>query len=137
MIHSAMTPGVAAASWPFVENFIKQAVVHAHGDFTERFIARELANGRMQLWTSFDKEQGLIACAVSSIEELPAQKVCFIHCVAGNSLESVVELEPHIIDWARKNGAVALEGVGRKGFAKKLPPGWHEVYRTYRKQIGN
>jgi len=131
-----MTPGVAAASWPFVEEFIKKAVHYAQGDYTEKFIGQELAQGRMQLWASFDEEHGLVACVVTSLEKFPAQNVCFIHCLAGD-LEAVYALEPSIIAWAKANGAKALEGWGRPGFSKVLPPGWKEIHRIYRKYLGN
>lgn len=136
MIHSAMTPGVAAASWPFVESFIKRAALHSDGDFNEKFIEQELQLGRMQLWTSFDKDRGLIACVVTSLQQYQLQKICFVHCLAGE-LEAIYKMEPSIINWMKANDAVAFESWGRKGFTKILPPGWKEVSRCYRKYIGN
>jgi len=114
------------AAWrkvkPLVEKALRQADEYSLGD-----VLHYANTGQWQLW------HGDNSVGFTRIARYPEHQTCVLILAAGE-LEEIVDLEPHICAWAKKEGCKYMEIFGRRGWQRALG-GYDEQYAVLRKEL--
>jgi len=100
-------------------------------------MARNLAQGRQQLWLILDEKQDFAAFVTSEIEMTRSgKKRVLLLELAGGGGPSLAAMITPIEDWARQMGAAEICPVGRIGWRKALAKlGYKPAIVRYRKEL--
>ena len=90
---------------------ILRALPYTKGTHTLDDVCLALMGGNLKLWRRPD------AMVITEFVTYPRRKVLHHFLVAGD-LGQVIDMQPEIIEFARRNGCDALTGVGRPGWAR-------------------
>lgn len=118
-----------AEAWPHMLPHIRQALVQSAGEYWPEDVLENLEVGAWQGWISAHPDVGLMACAVTSVEDYPRARILFLHLAGGHQAEAVSSLWPLVNLWAASQGCSAMRFMGRKGWARSgaLPEGFRLV----------
>lgn len=108
-----------------VRNHLEDAIEMSNGRFSWDSCARDIEEGRNQLWIAFDAETLNIAGAIiTKIETYPHKTMCcYMFCGGGNFFEWSDQIYALIQKYADEVGCDGSELFGR--------PGWQRVGRKY------
>ena len=121
--------------WPQVETLVASALRHGGIGFRPEDIYRGLLSRGMQLWLALDGE-AIRAMAVTHIQVYPRARTCVVMLVGGTGIDRWIDFEADLCAWAVSQGCVAMEGLGRRGWGRKVADqGWREVWILYRKRL--
>lgn len=101
------------------------------GDDTHDYedIVAGITSGKMQLWPAKD------SCLVTEIIKYPKKKAINMFLIGGK-LDTVLDMEKDVIEWAKAQKCDLIIGTGRKGWKKVLSPlGYQEAHITMAKEI--
>lgn len=120
------------ALWTEIEPWIADAlavgIVYQPPDILRALLCKE-----MKLWIARDGER-IKACAVTQLGNYPRLRVCSILVIGGVEMHEWLSYNGEVEEWAKSQGCEAVEGMGRRGWAKVLPKlGWSESVTLYRK----
>lgn len=94
---------------------------------------------KAQLWILVDTEEGqLVGVVLTQFLEYKQHKTLHIVLLQADDFERIKDHITVLEDFARTNGAVALEQWGRPGWARHLPqhqPGWKVAYHVMRRSL--
>ena len=109
---------VPAARWPDVRHLLIPALQWA-AEKTENEVIAELDSGLAQLWIGEDRDArcGVVTCLSRTTRGL----VCEIWLMGGRGRRDWLHFIQHIEECARERGCIAIELIGRKGWARVLP----------------
>ena len=99
--------------------------------YTAQELAREVVEGRAQLW---QEGEGMI---ITQIETTPRGLELYFWIAVGD-LDDVLELEHKVCEWGRSIGCRPANFVGRRGWTKPLVAhGWtsDERVRLFHKEL--
>ena len=106
------------------KNLIRSAIPYTNGTHTAEDVCLAILAGKLKLWTAPS------ACIVSEFIQYPRKRFLHYFLIAGD-LETIIAMQPDIIEFARKNNCDAISGLGRPGWEKITKRlGWdtHERY---------
>ena len=118
----------SADEWLRCSGWIEDALVHAHGSHTLGDVWAAVERGDAQFWPAAD------AGLVTEIIDYP-QRRTLRFWLAGGSLETLRELEAHVIEWSKQWGCTACEIIGRRGWVRALE-GFEEAGTVGVKEYG-
>lgn len=128
-------PETLEAGWPVVAGLLAPAVERARGEATLESLARDVLEGRMQLWLAL-KEGSVLAAMLTELMEYNSIRVCEIRFLGGAEMDLWTPLLPEIEDWALTNECVKLRAQVRAGLARKLrSEGFEETHRVIVKSL--
>lgn len=111
-----------AGRWPDVRQLLVPAIEWA-GEKNEAEVVAELASGMAQLWIGEDRT---VHCAVVTCLSRSARGlICEIWLMGGRDRSRWLHFIHRIEQEARRRGCIAIELIGRRGWARVLPE-----YRT-------
>lgn len=129
-------PPEVAHVWGIAGPMLDTAIAHSDGNLWLVDVLYRILGGQDQLWIAEDGGK-IVACAVTQILAFPRKKLLSLPFVAGTNLDAWKHHEGMLIEYAKANGCVGLEGYARQGWARRATPGWYPVYTVIRKGIGN
>lgn len=106
--------------WPDIASWIASVVERSEGRWSVEMMATQFLNGTWQLWVVWD---GAAVAAVIGTEvytEGTGMTLARVVFTTGVGAAKWSHLISEIEDWARGQGAVKLEMMARKGWAKHL-----------------
>ena len=98
---------------------VLQRVVDGGGDISVEAFRSSLIERERQLW--FVWSDDLEAVFITQLVFTPHGKVANIDALAGENLANWIGLIEGVEDWARAEGCVKVEIVGRRGWSRVLP----------------
>ncbi len=100
---------------------IEAALVYADASHTYDDVAAMVAAGQAQFWP------GPASVVITEVVAFPRKKVLNIF-LAGGVMREIWELMPIIEAWAKAQGCVSAQVIGRKGWGRVLArDGWQET----------
>lgn len=119
-----LTSPIVPEVMPRVATLLTSALARGNGEFLIDDLEDLFLRGVWQLWVQYDEKADLaIACAATELYQYPQKKSCIIRMMAalpGRRGEWMPCLET-IERWARSQGCVTMEIIGRDGWAAFLP----------------
>lgn len=106
-------------------------------EITVKDLARDIINGKNQLWLILDDEQfkAFVTSEIKVSEETGKKTVLLGELAGEGGVDLVSMIEP-IEDWARSIGASYLTPIGREGWRKPLAKAGYKVdIVRYRKEL--
>ena len=97
--------------WPWLD----AALRHGGNRHTRESIWQGIVRGQYQFWP-YERAAG-----VTHVDVYPTGNVLQLWLVGGE-LDEVLRREPELAEWGRSVGCVAMQLVGRQGWAKALGP---------------
>jgi len=98
-----------------------------------------LINMRAQLWLLIDKkEEKLIGVILTQFLEYKQHKTLHVILFQADNFKAIGHHIATLEEFARTNGAIALEQWGRPGWSRHLPrnqPGWELAYHVMRRPL--
>lgn len=122
-----VTPQQLDDIWPKASEWLAKAI-EMDGLITNESVYKTLESGYNQLWVCET------AAAVTSIEEYPKGRVCFIWLAGGSDLSNFKKSLPLIEQWAAEMGCCKMRVGGRAGW-RRLLGDYHEPHITLEKQL--
>ncbi len=116
---SYVSPDKVSILWDQLIPLFEKVLPYNNEEMTLEDIKLDLDRGDMQLFVVCIPNE-IVALVTTEIVEYPqhsALNIC--HC-AGDHLEAWIELEPMLVEHAKRNNCKAIELRGRKGWVKKL-----------------
>ena len=115
--------------FPYVEEFIDNALQFSKGDYTLDEARVFLANGTWQLTVAVDEDNQIHGCAVVEYYNRPRDRVAFIIASGGKFITNRDTLR-QLFTIMSAHGATCVEGSVRKSMARLLRHfGFAEKYR--------
>lgn len=113
-------PDEAAKYWHVFEPMFATVTKQTHGCYEPTDVLREILNGQQVMWAAWDKERGAIdAVMTTSIVNHPRRRTCRVIYVVGERMsEWLDEFKEKVEKYAIEQGATALEGAFRRGWAR-------------------
>ncbi len=109
--------------WMKVLPLIMKGEKHWKDFYSLNQIRRNLIEGTQQLFVIIEDETDIIACIISQIDQFPTKKIARIAYCGGRRLKP--KMMPMVIgqieNWAKREGAVMIDILGRKGWGRLLP----------------
>lgn len=128
-------PAKVGKAWPFIAEWVSDALARGNADQSLEDVRQQLDRGGMQLWLAWDdRPRGV---CITELIDSARGRACNIVIVAGERFGAWAHLEADIARWAREDwGCVRLSLVGRKGWTRRLAgAGWTETAVTLEKKI--
>ena len=123
--------------WPLVEGWIAR-VCERDGKYRPDDVLARCRDGRAQLWVAWDADAPkpcARAAIVTQVQRFPRRTEAEIWLVGGEDRKRwVCPVLETLEAWARAQGCVAIEAVGRPGWRDDLP-GWRRDLVIYRKEL--
>ena len=114
--------------FPYVEEYIDNALQFSHGDYTVDEARVYITSGQWQLMIAVDEENAVHGCAVLSYFNRPRARVAFVVASGGRFITDK-EVIQQLYDLLRMHGATCVEAATRKAMAKLLKrSGFDEKY---------
>jgi len=108
------TAEIAPPGWHRLLPVLRTALVYTHGLVTEDDVLRMINEGGAQFWPTSN------SVAVTELVVYPRGTMCRIWLGAGE-LSELRWIEGLIRAWARREGCMGIEIIGREGWARALP----------------
>lgn len=130
-------PAEAARYWHVFEPMFETVTKETRGCYATVDVLREILNGQQVMWAVWDKERGTIdAVMTTAIINHPGRRTCRIVYVAGERMgEWLTEFREKVEQYAKEQGATALEGNFRRGWLR-VWPGAEEAGVNLFKELG-
>ena len=109
-----------ALELPAVRALLADMVQRHHGELSMYGIAERLLSGEWIMWLVWAGEVRAVL-ATELYHDVGGEKRCRIPFCTGAGARQWVSLLSVIEDWARSEGAVRIDMIARKGWAKHLP----------------
>lgn len=103
--------------FPYVEEFIDNALQYSHGDFITDEVRVFISTGEWQLLIAIDEENKIHGCAVVQYYNRPRERVAHIVAIGGK-LISNKDTFTQLTDILRAHGAMCIEGAARESIAR-------------------
>lgn len=128
--------GSLPAAWGHAAPMIEKGLEYAKGEITIDDIYEDLHDNVGKLFLVVD-EMDVIAAFIMEIRNFRRKKVCFVPYIGGERLDEWCdEMLKLAEDVARAEGASAVYGMGRRGWARRLKSsGYEELYTTVGKEL--
>ena len=110
-----------AQVWPDIASWISGVVERSDGRWSIELIAKQFLSGNWQLWVVWDGEAVAAVIGTEIYVEGTGMNLARVVFTTGTGAAKWTHLLSDIEDWARDQGAVKLEMMARKGWAKHLP----------------
>ena len=110
-----------AQVWPDISSWISGVVERSDGRWSVELIAKQFLSGNWQLWVVWDGEAVAAVIGTEIYVEGTGMNLARVVFTTGTGAAKWTHLLSDIEDWARDQGAVKLEMMARKGWAKHLP----------------
>jgi len=107
----------AAQSWENVEEHIKSALKHGHGDYTIDQIKLLVCMGQWLLLVAIDEDLKVHGAATVSFINYPNDRVAFVTSIGGK-LISNQETFKQMVDILKNQGATKIQGMARPSIAR-------------------
>ena len=107
----------AAQTWPMIEEYIKSAMEHGHGDYTIDQIKLLVNMGQWLLLVAVDETGVIHGAATSSFINYPNDRVAFITSIGGK-LISNRDTFKQMCDILKSRGATKVQGMARPSIAR-------------------
>lgn len=115
-------------TWPLVEKYIADALVHAQGEVSVEHARVYVTTGEWVLFVAVD-DSGVKGAATVQMMTRPMDRVAFVTAIGGKLISSSAMLVQFKQALASM-GATALEGAARESVARLWSRhGFHEKYR--------
>ncbi len=115
--------------FPYVEEFIDNALQYSHGDYTLDEARVYIADGNWQLMIAVDEENKIHGCSVVQYFNRPRSRVAYVIAYGGRFV-SDKEVIHQFFELLRLHGASCVEAAARKSMVKLLNRcGFTEKYR--------
>jgi hypothetical protein len=123
MILAVHTPDVARLWGTVLEPMLAPVVATTRGCYETVDVLRAILNGEQILWVAMSEDGKTIeAVFTTAIRTYPRRKTCQVIYTAGTGLERWgIPFVETIEKYAREQGATAIEGSFRRGWARKYP----------------
>lgn len=123
--------------WPHIENYVRRALKHADGKFDVYDIYKGCKYAHMLLWIVYNDKKILPSgCFVTELHDYPRERRLNFLTLGADDLNDVLSHLPAIKDWAKANGAHAMELYGRPGWSKALKPsGFDSIHTVMRLRL--
>lgn len=121
--------------WPHVSVWIAHAILAGGSTWTLDEVQTRLSGRTLQMWIlEFDKPFGVI---LTEIYDTAKGKTCAMPIVGGTRLSLGLLCSLQMIEaWAREQGCMRLEGMGRPGWVRILKEhGWRPVATVIEKDL--
>lgn len=102
----------------------EQGGLYTFGDVLE-----SLARGEMQ---SFTKNDTMV---VTQIRDFPRRTVLDVLFAVGDIDEVIALVDDQVTSFAKDIGVTMITSTGRKGWKKRMTPGWRDQWSSYSKDI--
>lgn len=100
---------------------VQSVVERSHGALSVEGVIGAWASGKWQMWV-IDTPDAIKAVMATEIHiQNSGRKACSIHFLTGDDSTTWLHLVDELEDFARAQGCGVLDGLMRKGWAKKLP----------------
>jgi len=96
--------------------WIEAALPYCYCTHTIEDVERQIAEGRLQFWP------GERCAVVTEIVDYPRLRALNFFLVGGDLNELIEQMEPAIVEWARRLGCTRIAQTGRKGWGRVLAP---------------
>lgn len=109
--------------WPVMEPMFATCTSQTEGRFDTPDLLKEIIEGKQVLWVGYDPERNKIDLVVTTaIITYPRRKVCRLVFIAGTRMMAYKDEFIRAIEkYARDQGATAIEGALRRGWARIWP----------------
>ena len=127
-----------SSCWEQCTKYLQKATVRSHGRWTLENLRQKITNNQQHLWISFVPESfTIIGCATTSFVDYPNNRMLSIEFLGGENMESWVwEGIEKMEEWAKDNGCIGIEAIGRKGFWHWLKDkGFDKSYTVFEKRF--
>jgi len=125
--------------WHRVADRLQSALEHGVDESTLHDWLVALVNMRAQLWLLVNtKEEKLIGTVLTQFLEYKQHKTLHIILFQADDFRQIGHHIVGLEEFAKKNGAIALEQWGRPGWSRHLPrhqPGWELAYHVMRRPL--
>lgn len=122
------------AIWPVVWACLEKAVARTGGRHDEASVLDGIRNGDMQLWMAGPLGNTEKLAVTTEIVQYPRQKWARILFVGGEGLPMAFGFLGTIEAWAKAQGCVGVEGIGRPEWSRLLQRnGYDEAGRLYQR----
>tara|TARA_R110000824_G_scaffold208739_1_gene394561 strand:- start:1246 stop:1734 length:489 start_codon:yes stop_codon:yes gene_type:complete len=135
---SIVPPEMLSSCWEQCTKYLQKATVRSHGRWTLENLRQKITNNQQHLWISFVPESfTIIGCATTSFVDYPNNRMLSIEFLGGENMESWVwEGIEKMEEWAKDNGCIGIEAIGRKGFWHWLKDkGFDKSYTVFEKRF--
>lgn len=124
-------------AWEQSAPLIQKGLKYANGEIALEDIYSDLQHDKGKLYVVTDDETNIIAAFIMEIRNFRRKKVCFVPYIGGERLDEWCdEMLKLAEDVARAEGASAVYGMGRRGWARRLKSsGYEELYTTVGKEL--
>lgn len=119
--------------WWIVGPMLQKAIDKSQHDMELQDVFEAIVSRDMQLWTWVTAD-GIQAACVTQIITTPRKKICSMPLIGGSHMRDFLKVEESIVEWAREQGCVQLEGYCRDGWMRVLK-NWKKVWTTMRRDI--
>ena len=116
-----VSPELLPQVWPQVEPLFLQNEDIWGEYYTIESFPILFQRGRLQLWTMND-EDGFLLAVVTELRVFPKMKVMNMLLIVGDGLRAGLMFLDCMEMWARKQGAMKSNIIGRAGFLRLLEP---------------
>ena len=116
-----VSPALLPQVWPQVKPLFLQNESIWEEYYTIESFPILFQRGRLQLWTMNDEDEFFLA-GVTELLIFPKTKVLNIVLIMGSGMKDSLEFLDCTEMWARKQGAMKSNIVGREGFLRVLKP---------------
>jgi hypothetical protein len=133
-----LPPDVLACNWHVVVGPIAEALSHGQGESTATDYLKKALNKQAHVW-AVESDGKLLGVGITQFLQYTQHKTLHVVAYAGegwqhwaSSLFGIVE------QFAKNNGAIAIEQWGRPGWSRVLPkviPGFEVAYHVMRKKL--
>jgi hypothetical protein len=97
---------------------------------------KEAREGRSQLWLVWEPERKVeLGACVTEVIDYPDRRVARIVLGAGRLVNHWHALLGKLESWAREEGCVSIEVVGRRGWGRVLPEGYELIESSFSKEL--
>lgn len=107
------------------------ALGYTGGTHTLEDVRKELADGRLQLWS------GLTSFILTRLHQQPSGQLDLHIFCAGGDQQEIALMAPFVYQYGRDKGCVRATGLGRKGWERSLfvEDGWRPTMTWFEKEL--
>lgn len=108
--------------WPTVGPLLAKAVSFSNGCYELDDVWADIESGKQHLWVDWQEGQIINAAMTTMFDQYPRKKTLKVVFVGGSRMKSwFPEFRQLVEAFARKHGAVMLEGFFRAGWSRIWP----------------
>ncbi len=118
-----------------VGDMFREHEAKAEGHWTADWLYSEIMGEGLQLWLVVDPDEKIRAALVTDITPYRnGFKTCLVTVIVGSEPRSWIKLRHVLEDWARDQGCVKIEAIGRVGW-KRIIPDWKPTHIFFEKAL--